>query len=452
MTFDITLMMIAIVVSLVYMMARFKIHRAPTVVGVTFLTLFAMHGISALPYAQGDVGRELSQGVPVSPYFPAVVGLSFAFFAVGATMMAFWLNADLPTLQESYYRQPLEPSRVNLPSFLLFAVVSVVLGMLFVYGAGDTGVEMLTHQSRHDATLREFRLNFKQANPYWYWGMLVNSVFGPILLVVAMVEARAVRSVTWGATAAVLFIVLVLTSTANLHKAPLALLVLTVSLGAMLSRAELDHKRMRRFWVWIVAVVGVVGGVGYYLTYSLEADQAWQATLDRIFVVPQICLDEFLFVYPKIVDFNYGRGIGLVAKMLGDSGYVAPAFMVAQIITGDARTSSNAFWSSELWAAFGFVGVIAGSMFVGALMVWLDNYCLRKRRTPTSIATYAFLTVACLRMPSISLFTALLSGGIALGPIFTAVFLERRFFQSDDRSNPTAAAPMKLRVHARRGS
>ena len=107
MTFDIAMMMIAIVLSLVYMMARFKIHRAPTVVGVTFLTLFAMHGISALPYAQGDVGRELSQGVPVSPYFPAVVGLSFAFFAVGVE------GANMTRLGELMARPPAKLNGLN---------------------------------------------------------------------------------------------------------------------------------------------------------------------------------------------------------------------------------------------------------------------------------------------------------------------------------------------------
>jgi len=173
-------------------------------------------------------------------------------------------------------------------------------------------------------------------------------------------------------------------------------------------------------------VIAVLGSVGYYLTYDMGADDAVQATVDRVFVVPQQVVDWFLYVYPRMIDFNHGLGIGLVAKIFGTRDYVNPPFAVCGIITGDPRGSANGVWSTEFWAMFGYPGVIIGSAAVGALMVLLDRWCLERPRTATAAALYAYLIGATLTVPSMSIFTALLSGGLGSAPIFIWFFLEQR--------------------------
>src|SRR5205823_1255932 len=89
----------------------------------------------------------------------------------------------------------------------------------------------------------------------------------------------------------------------------------------------------------------------------------------------------------------------------------------------------NGFWSTDLWASFGYPGVIVGSAFVGAFMVLLDWLTLRWLwKTELVVALYAFLIVDSVRAGSVSIFTMLASGGLALAPLLAALIGSREIW------------------------
>jgi hypothetical protein len=422
-----SLFVVAAVVLLatIFMAVQFHVHRTPSMVGVTFLVLLVMHGITAVPFAMGIWGQDLPWFVPISPDFPWVIAATFAAYALGAALASEGLRFDLPRRHAAFFARPLEPAEFGWLPYAAASTVAIIVSVYYAYGAGGrTGIEMLSASTREGATLREFRLAFREANPYYYVGSLASQIFDPILMLVALAQARLAKSMWWSLTAVLLFGVNLLAATAELHKAPLAILVLYGLLCWMQSGSS--RIASSRFFVLSGAVLLAVGSVGYYFTYDIEAGEAWQATIDRIVLVPQMCVNWFLYVYPRLIDFDNGLGVGLVAKIVGVRDYVSPPYAVSQIITGEPNTSANAMWSTEFWASFGYPGVVLGSMLVGALMVLLDWWCLERRRTATAVALYSFLIVTAIKVPSGSIFTALLSGGIGLGPLFVFLVLERR--------------------------
>jgi hypothetical protein len=180
----------------------------------------------------------------------------------------------------------------------------------------------------------------------------------------------------------------------------------------------------RRIAVGAVAVILIVGTAAYVATTSLDVFDSVRFVLDRVFLIPQEALDAFLHVYPYEVPYSGGLGVGLFARLAGVTDYQSPALLVGYLSTGSARVDLECFWACDLWANFGYVGVAIGSVFVGALVVSLDRWCLRvMKRTAVGSALYAFMLVQSIQIVHVSIFTMLLSGGFVIAPLI-AWFLD----------------------------
>jgi hypothetical protein len=413
---DLVFLASSLALSVWIMAARFSLFRRISVVGAVFLAFLVMHGLSAIPYAAGMIDRSPLLSGPVHEDFPYVLGASFLFFAVGAVLTARAFHFELPQLQRAFFGQKPDPAPPRMVGFLVLIGMAIGLALLFTFGAGRTGWELLAEEARNERVLREFRLAYVDENPFYYVGSYAKNLLLPVAMLTALNLAAFGGRRRWAAAGWGLFGMLLLTSIANLHKLPVIIALLFVLLNRSLRTSRNEITGFRPLLLPGVIIL-LVGPILYFVTYDLTGQDAFAATLTRIMVVPQACLEGFLHVYPSKLPFNHGLGIGLVSKLLGSRSYVSPPFAVGEYISGDPNVSANAFWSSEMWAAFGYAGVVLGSMFTAGFLVSLDALMLRRRRTAMSAATYAYLVVASLAVPSVSILTAMLSGGLALAPL-----------------------------------
>src|SRR5262249_21254436 len=126
----------------------------------------------------------------------------------------------------------------------------------------------------------------------------------------------------------------------------------------------------------VAATVTIVGvSLGYYATYGYQGAEAIRETLSRIFVAPLVGVQSYLFVFPNVLAFHYGAGIGLIQRLLGVRDLLDPPVAVAAIVSGP-DVCFNTMWTADMWAAWGWPGVFVGALIVGALVVWLDRWCL----------------------------------------------------------------------------
>jgi hypothetical protein len=405
----------ALIVSIGVMMNRFAVFTRPSIVGTTFAAFVLMHGVSGVPYAASKMEDVLH--VPVSPHFAPVLGLSFLLYTLGAVFMAGVVEFDLRKSQLVFFRRP-APAMVNLGLRLLAALVVLAsITWLYALAAERTGIEMLVTTAREYFELVDFRIAQTEENPYHYVSVLCSDTFAPIALMCALNIARAERTLLSWVVVCIAVGVGVVSATRDLHKAPLIFLALFCVLSRFMTTTRTNVVRPG-FVLRVCGIIGGLGLLGYYITYELRASEAAVWTVNRLVLAPQVGVDSFLFVYPYILPFNHGLGIGLVGRVFGWQYFRNPPAEVAFIMTGNLHTTFNAFWSTEMWASFGYAGVVIGSFVVGAVLCGLDAWLLRRRRTSAACVMYAFLIIASVRGMSTSFFTTLLSGGLVLGPLF----------------------------------
>jgi oligosaccharide repeat unit polymerase len=326
------------------------------------------------------------------------------------------LRFDLPTAQRAFFEQPAEQySGVAWPVFAAVFLATMVVGVYFATATERTGIEMLITYGGEQSVLREFRQQFGASNPYVYAGFVITQVVGPMLIMVAANLWKSNGRLVWGAAALAMFGLLVFTATASLSKAPIIVVILYILANRFLSKWKGGKIRKTAIIVPVTAMLSL-GTLGYALTYGESASDALNDTISRIFIAPLVSVHGYLHVYPNIVPFADGLGIGLIARFLGVQNFVTPDVTVGTIIAGP-NTGFNSIWSADLWANFGWAGVILGSTFVGAAMLFLDRWCLVRKRSAIMVALYAFMLVSSTQLSEASIFTMLLSGGLVIAPV-----------------------------------
>jgi hypothetical protein len=439
------LLILDFAVCVAWMVHQFRLFQHPSLVGFTFIAAMLQYGLMAVSYGQSP---ELPFRLPEEyPYF---LGATFTFYVIGASVAASIARFSIPDEQRRFFGASLGSAAVNVPRYVVIFVATLALGLLFVGSTEQTGIEMLVTHGGEQALLRRFRNEFRESNPYSYAGFVITYVIGPMLMMMAINVWRRERKPAWAAAAAVMLGLLVVTSTASLAKAPIVVLMLYVLANQFLSNWGGKQIRIVQVAVPAVLVLGL-GALGYALTYGHGPAEAFEDTIDRIFVIPLMCVHAYLYVYPNVVDFEHGMGIGLVAKLLDTPAYTSPAAVVGYAVT-HSNSTSEAIWSTDLWANFGWPGVIIGSAAIGALMVSLDRWCLLRPRGPATIALYAFFLVSSIHVAEVTIFTMLLSRGLIIAPLL-AWLLEAGLASPGQaresiggrRVNPPRSAPLLSR-------
>ncbi|MCC6652924.1 MAG: hypothetical protein IT348_17350 [Candidatus Eisenbacteria bacterium] len=414
------LFILNVVLCLAWMTYLFRVLSAPSLVGLTFLMIGLRYGAAAVWYWQNNP----SLPIPIPGSFLYFLGATFLGYTAGATVVASLLQFRLGEAQRHFFSQitVVDARVVRWPVFGAVLVFSVVAAIYYIGGSERTGIEMLVSHSREAVTLRDFRQEVGATNPFSYVGFLAGQVTGPFLLMITIAMWLRTRGLVWAMLALGLVVLIFLAATMSLSKAPIIVVALYVMLAVFVGRWDGGRVRLTH----VVAPAGLVlalGSLGYVLTYGKSAAHALEDTVDRLVVVPLVSVHGFLHVYPDLVPFQNGLGIGTIAKLADVSGYVSPSLVVGTVIAGQG-VCADSIWSVDLWANFGWPGVILGSAGVGGILAFLEYWCLLQSRTVVSVAVYAFLLGATTRLAEGSIFTMLLSGGLVLVPVL-GWFLDR---------------------------
>jgi hypothetical protein len=417
---------LALISSIALMVSKFGVHRTLSITGVTFLSVFAAHGVTAIPWSIGWVGGDYYLYPTPSPNYPWVVATSLVGFLVGALAAARLQSFDLRVAQTTFAAQRLARGRV---SFLALTITIVVVAFLAIWlTLLPAAAAILTLAGRSPEAITQFRSNSGAVFGLIAYPLSIfATVIGPLLLLTAINVARTSLGAERRASLLMigaLSLALLLAAASTLQRAPIVMLFLFVMASFYLSSRRYPAVD-RRIAVGAVAVVLVVGTAAYVATTSLNVFDSVRFVFDRVFIIPQQALDAFLHVYPYEIPYSGGLGVGLFARIAGVADYQMPALLVGYMSTGSPRVDLDCFWACDLWANFGYLGVVIGSVFVGALVVSLDRWCLRMmKRTAVGSALYAFMLVQSIQMVHLSIFTMLLSGGFVIAP-FIAWLLER---------------------------
>lgn len=296
---------------------------------------------------------------------------------------------------------------------------------------------MLMHPGSSDTIAQLREDSFKLLAPWGPLAYLFAWLRGMVLPFLAMIALGALwtipaRRAFWIAMFVISLGLAVFFASLSVAKAPVAaVFVMLLFTWYLLKSGRIGPRSIALFLVLILVFPFAV----VFIQNGLQVDQLGYATggiLGRIFISPADDLYQYFRAFPDQADFLMGRSVAWV-RLIGLE-YFDTANFVALLQNPSTlvSASSTVAFTGNLWADFGFAGVIYGSFLAGALVQGVQVYLVRQPRDIIHTALYAFLAFALFGLTATSLTTTLVTGGVVpvLFLVLILVGLDRLFNKS----------------------
>lgn len=273
----------------------------------------------------------------------------------------------------------------------LVLVISLV-SLIQIYGQG-LAIDLYSYvtMKMDYGTYAAHRYGFAEATRGWDFFLYNKLPYGIAPLAIILVwNARGLAAWKRGAFIVVLLFALLQTG----HKMPLIFVLSYMVVARALIRRRLVLDR-RTIWVSAAVFLAVVLAI-IPLFYLMQGNETFGLALfwsfERVFLEPARGLQLYFEVYPDIHPFLYGASTGSIAKLMGETDYVAPAVYIPIDVLGLEDTSFPSLFIGEGWADFGFLGVFLTSLLAGFLLQTY-NIWFYTRRYPRLEETALFLSI-----------------------------------------------------------
>ena len=267
------------------------------------------------------------------------------------------------------------------------------------------------------ALLREE--SFKLLNsPFLYIYFVIKVAIYPFLIMVAFGVYMYGRERKWlwrlvAVLASGLFF-----ASLTLAKAPVATIFLMLGLFYYFYRQGRPSRRVIAVFLILVALfpVLVVGAVSEGMNLGVQEALDISAGIgNRLFYIPAETAYYYFEFFPKEMPYLHGRSLSRFSDLFGFE-HVDTPNVVGQYMypTTFESISSNAAFIADMHADFGVWGVLLGGVLAGFVMQSLHIFLVRRRKTITTLAAYAFLVVMVWFLHSTALPQLLASNGALL--------------------------------------
>jgi oligosaccharide repeat unit polymerase len=248
-----------------------------------------------------------------------------------------------------------------------------------------------------------------------YLMMWTRAIFFPLLTMLCWGAYRISRKRKWLRRGLLVLSLSLFYASITLAKGPVAKFVLALILFYWLWYAE-------KLSLWtIFTSVGLVFSYPFLVNFLKYGKNIVLsdilATLSglwyRVFYITAQMPYLYFELFPIQGKFLGGRSIGLLSRLTGQeffntSTYVYQYFFGGRIETGYA----NSAFIGDLYADFGMIGVLMGTLLFGFVLQILQIYMERQPKTTWLMAVYPLLCSAATSAVSINIPVTLLSGGI----------------------------------------
>jgi hypothetical protein len=140
----------------------------------------------------------------------------------------------------------------------------------------------------------------------------------------------------------------------------------------------------------------------------------------RIFYVPARTAMIHFDIFPSQVNFLNGSSISGFDHIVGKDHFQLANFIYVNFgppelnLYPDPNGLANAAFVSEIWANFGWAGVVIASIFLGIILQSIDKYIKKFPVSLNQIALFSTAVTSSTALLSVNITTVLVSGGFAL--------------------------------------
>lgn len=299
-------------------------------------------------------------------------------------------------------------------------IIGLILFVLHVKASGDFGLRVLISNWGDYMTIREYRLYDVRNSPFIYVFSLYSLIVLPILTLIVLYKYFHKKNLFNTLFLIMTIITGIIMRLNSANKLPIVIYIVMILFGWHMFKMNISSRVRKNntfFYITLITVGLILFLILYIIQFGDSFDIVVYSMMSRIFFTPVDCLNDFLIYYPDHFGFQWGKGIQFISLLLGNEDYEAPHILIYQMKYTTWGTS-NAIWSADMWANFGYMGVFLGSLLVGILLKLLDNYFQKNKITTLDIALYSYLITASSYIVTTSIFTVLWSFGLFTGPLF----------------------------------
>lgn len=323
-----------------------------------------------------------------------------------------------------YYDKPVEEEAAGSQALIIFLFLLLIVFALTLFRVSEGGTVPLFYLMEHPGEHLKLALLREDADklldsPLRYAYSLLRSTFYPFLILLAFGRYLQTKRGNWLALFGMTFIAGLVYVGMTIEKSPVAAIVGLLVIYYYLYR----HGRPPKIVVGIAPLLFMAFPFWvvirqYYGTEQGTLQGALETIGDRLFHVPANVLYYYFEVFPDVLPYQHGAGIGKLAQLMGWRSVDIPNF-IGLYMTGSgprflSSISANAAFVGNLHADFGLYGVVIGGILAGMLMQGAQIYIVRRRKTVVNVALYAFVMYGFGQLSYAQLQTTLLSGGVSI--------------------------------------
>jgi oligosaccharide repeat unit polymerase len=320
---------------------------------------------------------------------------------------------------ERFFRS--QPQQLDRPRriqsiYLLLLAPSILLVALYIRSVDTIPLFYLWKnpgEYLQIALLREDSFKLLDS-PFLYGFYVLRSVVFPFLVVASLGFYLRTRSRWWRTMFIFTTLVALFYCSLSVAKLPVAAIVALVGLFIYYYRGGVLSRRIVA--ALLIGMLLFPAGV-IIVAYQLPSPgMAFVAIVERLVYTPSEVLYYYFEVFPEHHGYLHGRSINKLARLLGWTPFDTPTYVGNYAARpGDLDTIAfNAAFIGNLYADFGMLGVLLGGVLGGFIMQGIHIYAVRRKKTVTSVALYAFLVFTFWFLNSTSLPIVLASQGALL--------------------------------------
>jgi len=182
----------------------------------------------------------------------------------------------------------------------------------------------------------------------------------------------------------------------------------TILLGGIISLS---------FPLLIFYIRAVSSKIGYPLQF------AFYSLFNRIFMVPARVAMVHYMVFPDYINFLYGSSMNYISYFLGKELFPLSNYLYLYFYPWGAADNPsgflNATYTSEMWANFGWFGIMLSAIFLGFFLHSVNLWVWKLKKTPEIISIYSVMLASVLNLISGNVTVFLLSKGFIILYFFT---------------------------------
>jgi|GEM_PF-3454453 len=200
---------------------------------------------------------------------------------------------------------------------------------------------------------------------------------------------------------------------ATLHRSP-AIFLLAMLLLASRRRVGINTRTA----VGLAPILGLIFiFISFYTSFIDGQDFSYgaEAVWDRIVLAPNFGLWNYFEVFPAIAPHTGGGNINVVNQLFMGGAVIPANLYIPSIVYGVSGASWNAVFIADLWADFGWPGMIIGPLVIAAILRLLDVYYSYYQHDRFAQACWFGTMFGLISALSAGFFSSLLSkGGVAV--------------------------------------